>query len=63
MPSTYFATGWRGGPFLPVPKVGLDLVTLRLPTLCSTDWAIGVVSFYKNLSAHLSDLTLHLVQI
>ncbi len=25
------ATGYMGGPSLPVPKTGLELVTLRLP--------------------------------
>ncbi len=28
---TYFTTGWMGGPYLPMPKVGLELTTLKPP--------------------------------
>lgn len=41
MPGTHFATEWMCGPCLPVPKVGLEPVTLELPVSCSTIWNIG----------------------
>ncbi len=36
MPSTDFATGWMGDPFLLLSKAGLELATLGLPISCST---------------------------
>ncbi len=30
IPGTHFTTGWTGGPFLPVPKAVLELVTIMM---------------------------------
>ncbi len=40
MSGSHFSLGLIGGPLLPMPKTGLELVTLTLPIWCSTNWAI-----------------------
>ncbi len=50
MPDTHFAPGWMGGPYLPMPKAGLEMETLISAYIGSN---FGVVPNFRNVKSIL----------